>query len=510
MIKAEISGVTILRGYSMREKEMIINDCTLPNPAYESMKRFAGRKARYSKISKTLDYYRNEMGAMIVPRGYMPPVPVTIAADRRTTNTVTYPKLHIKLRGTQIEAVKAYLEKLENDVHQPHGIIVLPTGKGKSILGLYLARKTSQRALIVVHKDDLVTGWIKDAKLVFGLRQKQVGVIKAGQFNIGEQLTVATVQTLAKMDRVQMNFLRKQFGMIIVDEFHHSAAKIYEIVANFPAKYRLGLTATPSRNDGLTDALHLYFGKVAYEYKDVGGDEDIMPVTVKIRNVTIRPEIKTEEYWETDEETGEKVKKNKPIRIHDVRANTLYNQEYLYQLCTDIITEYENNKSCIVFTHERDHIDIIEQALIERGIPSNRVQQYVGGSSSKSAKDAALKRAETKKVLVTIATFHIATEGTNVKAWERGFLASSIANANDTIQAIGRIRRIKAGKKDAVVYDYRFPYTEKANKHGKVRDAVYLERNFNVLGEELKASKRRDKKKRKTGRGFAVFQSSRV
>ncbi|MMZ46491.1 Type III restriction enzyme, res subunit [compost metagenome] len=504
MIKAYLSGVTILKGYSHAEKDRIIKDTTLPNPAYESMKKFARGKMRYSKIPPNIEYFKDEWGSLIVPRGYVPPFPFQIEEDNTVSSPAQYPKLHIKLRNTQREAAEAWEKMLQS--HQPHGVIVLPTGKGKSILGLYLARRTGQKALIVVHKDDLVTGWTKDAKLVLGLRPKQVGIVKSGTFRIGEQITIATVQTLAKLDRAQLGLLRKEFGMIIVDEFHHSAAKIYETVSHFPAKYRLGLTATPVRGDGLTNALHLYFGKIAYEYVDLGGDEDIMPVTVKIENVMIDPKIPTTEIKrvrEVDEDTGKVIyverEVDKKIGIHDVRAYSLYDDTYLNQLCNCIIGEYEKGKSCIVFTHERDHIDVIHERLLQT-IPEDKVQQYVGGTTTKAAKDLAISRAESKEVLVTIATFHIATEGTNVKAWERAFLASSIANEKDTIQAIGRIRRTKPGKKDAIVYDFRFPLVPKADRHGKVRDKVYAEKMFTVIGKEER--KPRKSNRRKTGRGF--------
>jgi hypothetical protein len=71
--------------------------------------------------------------------------------------------------------------------------------------------------------------------------------------------------------------------MIIVDEFHHSAAKIYEIVNTFPAIYRIVLTATDMRNDGLEKVLNFYFGDECYRYLETENDEDIIaPKDVKI------------------------------------------------------------------------------------------------------------------------------------------------------------------------------------------------------------------------------------
>jgi superfamily II DNA or RNA helicase len=497
VIKVEISGVKILRKYTQAEKEQITEDLTLPNPQYESVTRFGGMRARFTKVPKFLEYYKDEYGALIVPRGYTPPFPCEVIEDTTFANDpVSYPKLHIQLRDTQKSAADAYIQALQSP--RTSGVIVLPTGKGKSVLGIYLARKLKQKALIVVHKDDLVTGWTKDAKVVLGLRPKQVGIIKAGDFRIGQQITITTIQTLSRLDRTQLAFIRSQFGMIIVD---HSASKIYELVTYFPARYRIGLSATPTRNDGLTKALHLYFGGVAYEYQDEGGDEDILPVTVKIRNCLIEPEIERETFIERkkNKKTGQvtQVEKQKPINIHQVREATCYDEVFMEMLCCDVYEEYRYGKSCIVFSHERDHLTVLYNRMVKKGFDPSKLQVYVGGEN----KAEAIKRAESKEVLVTLATFHIATEGTNVKAWERGFLASSVANANDTVQSIGRVRRRKAGKSDCVIYDYRFPRVPKAQDHGRIRDKVYIERNFTVDGKE-----ERKKNTRKTGRGFGMFR----
>ena len=66
-------------------------------------------------------------------------------------------------------------------------------------------------------------------------------------------------------------------------------------------------------------------------------------------------------------------------------------------------------------------------------------------------------------------------------------------------QAIGRCRRTKDGKEDCVIYDYRFPNVVIAKNHGKVRDKVYKENGFTVIGKEAT-------KRRKTGRGWGVFR----
>ena len=492
MIKVDISGMKILKGCSPDELAKIKEDLTYDNPQYASAKRHS--KFGTGQIPPYITYYTQGKGGLLVPRGYRIPFPHKIVSDTRFLNNVPYPKLHIKLRDTQEEAVKQFLHYVEKEKDE-RGVIILPTGKGKSILGLYLARKFQQKTLVIVQKDDLVDGWTQDAKVILGLKPKEVGLIKAKDYRIGKQITVTTIQTLAKLPPEKILELHKTFGMVIVDEFHHSVAKIYSLIEYFPARFKIGLTATAMRNDGLVKVLNLFFGEVAYEFQDTGDDEDILPVSVIIRTA---PTV-----FEPEREFKYNARKKRPepvaIPISTIRKATSFDDGFNRMLAMDIIEEYKQKKSCIVFTHEKEHCRIIKDTLVERGVPEDRIQLYYGDSTER--KNVMKQKAENKTVLITIATFSIATEGTNVKAWERGFLASTVANEKDTVQSIGRIRRTMKGKEDCIVYDYRFPRVIIAKNHGRVRDKVYKERGYKTIGKEVKARK-------PTGRGFGLTRDS--
>lgn len=491
MIKVNLSGVKLLEGYTPEQLALIKESLTYDNPDYESAKRHS--RFGTGNIPPFVQYYQEGKAGTIVPRGYIIPFPHKIVQDNRLINKpVKYPKLHIELRDTQKEAVENFLDFYKTSMDE-RGVIILPTGKGKSILGLYLARKFQQRVLVIVQKDDLVDGWTQDAKVIFGLKPKQVGLIKAKDYRIGKQITVTTIQTLSKLPADKIRELHKVFGMVIVDEFHHSVAKIYSMIEYFPARFKIGLTATAMRNDGLQDVLYLHFGQVAYEFQDTGDDEDILPVTVIIKNAPTVFEPEREYRYNSRKKRPEPI----PIPISTIRKATSFDEGFNTMLAKDVIGEYNQGKSCIVFTHEKEHCRIIEERLIERGVPAEHIQLYYGDSTTR--KDIMKKRAEQKEVLITIATYSIATEGTNVKAWERGFLASTVANEKDTVQAIGRCRRTMKGKDDCMIYDYRFPKVIVAKNHGKIRDKVYKERGYETIGKEIKKTK-------KTGRGWGAFR----
>jgi len=459
MPKVVLEGQKKVRGITSHQFERIVEDLTVKNPEYLSAMKHSNRPIYH--IPEFVEFFDVEEDYLVVPRGYPLPFEYNDTLDKRLINRrIQYPPLQIKLRDVQQEAVDAYSRSLT--ARDESGIIVLPTGTGKSITGLYIARQMQQRALIVVQKEDLIDGWMKDAKVVFGMKPWEVGIVRGQKFHLGRHVTITTIQTLSVLPEEKLEQMQKYFGMIIQDEMHRSVANSYQVLNSFPARFKIGLTATLMRNDGMEKVFEFMFGKVCFRYEDEGGDDNILPVSVRVKMAPTE--------WSPS---------RGKVLISDIRNAIKECTDFNRMLARDVAREANEGKSCIVFTHLKEHCEIIYENLLDVGIPRNRIQLYNG--DSKIPKDVMKKRAETKEVLVTIATYAIATEGTNVKAWERGFLASTIANEKDTIQAIGRCRRRTPGKMDCLIYDYQFPGIPSIYKHGVTRKKVYAKYKFTVL-----------------------------
>lgn len=359
-----------------------------------------------------------------------------------------------------------------------------------TVLGLYMAFKTHQKVLIIVQKDDLIDGWKKDIKFCLGIRPKKVGLIKAKSRRIGEQITLSTIQTLSRLSPEELTNLYSEFGMVIVDEFHHSASNIYEIVKYFQCKYLIGLTATDDRKDGLKQVLYWYFGKVAFRFKETEDDEDIMPYTVIIKESKVKydpPQLYYYHQRVIDEDEAQELReigkgrqiKRKPIDPTELKNLLVYDEEFNKMVAKDIFSEYKAKKSCIAFFHEKEHVRYMRELLIELGTNPEHIQLYDGDATEK---DYIMKeRAEKKEVLITLATFAKATEGTNVKAWERGFLVTSLNDEKNTIQAVGRLRRRKAGKKDVIIYTYDHPLARGLKSHIKTQLKAFKKTNAKIV-----------------------------
>ena len=157
----------------------------------------------------------------------------------------------IELRDYQAEAVKRWMTG-------KRGVIVLPTGAGKTYVALDVIRRLSVSTLIVVPTLALVDQW-KEKLILFG----EVGEFTGRRKEL-KPITVTTYDSAY----VNAEFLGDKFLLLVFDEVHHLPAEAYRQIAEMSiAPYRLGLTAVYEREDGLHALLPDLVGGVVYELK---------------------------------------------------------------------------------------------------------------------------------------------------------------------------------------------------------------------------------------------------
>lgn len=142
------------------------------------------------------------------------------------------------------------------------GVVVLPTGSGKSYLALMAIDAKRRDTLVVAPTLDLVRQWYDLLRHAFCA---DVGVLGGGEHRV-LPLTVCTYDSAY----LHMEHLGARFGLLVFDECHHLPGSTYSLAARLSlAPFRLGLTATPERADGREDALDELVGPVAYR-RDIG------------------------------------------------------------------------------------------------------------------------------------------------------------------------------------------------------------------------------------------------
>ena len=168
---------------------------------------------------------------------------------RRYTELTSGARAHREPRPYQTEALEAWRSQ------RGRGVVVLPTGSGKSHVALLAIDDKRRSTLVVAPTLDLVRQWYDLLITTFG---RPVGVVGGGEHDV-QPLTVTTYDSLY----LHAEHLGARFGLIVFDECHHLPGPAYSLAASaFLAPFRLGLTATPERNDGR--GLEVLIGPEAY------------------------------------------------------------------------------------------------------------------------------------------------------------------------------------------------------------------------------------------------------
>lgn len=129
------------------------------------------------------------------------------------------------------------------------GLVVLATGLGKTWLSAFDCNQTEyKRVLFVAHREEILSQAISTFRRIRPLAN--LGRYTGSEKTLDADVLFASIQTLGRQKHLS-RFRPDAFDYIIVDEFHHAAAKTYRnLINHFQPKFMLGLTATPERTDG--------------------------------------------------------------------------------------------------------------------------------------------------------------------------------------------------------------------------------------------------------------------
>lgn len=252
----------------------IVKANTFLNPKYQSNELHGHSNYQTPAIVRT--FKKHSERSISVPRGFLPEL-LTLCQelnldfsieDERVENPVSFPKLkNIVLRNYQ---EKAILESMQSD----QGVLISPTGSGKSVMGIELIRLRGQKSLILVHRKELAKQWQDKIEECMGI---ETGFIGDGEWSIGDQITIALVQTLASKEN-ETRTLSREFGLVLLDEVHYAPANtFFDVLGQLSAKYLYGLSATVERSDGLEKMIYRAIGPAiaSISKQEVEGSGDI-------------------------------------------------------------------------------------------------------------------------------------------------------------------------------------------------------------------------------------------
>src|SRR5262245_45236497 len=159
-------------------------------------------------------------------------------------------------------------EGLETWIRQgSRGVVVLPTGTGKTFLAILAISRTARPALVVTPTIDLLNPWYAELTMAFDV---PVGLLGGGYYDL-QPLTVTTYDSAF----IHLEKWGNRFGLLVFDECHHLPGPTFMQAARGSiAPFRLGLTATPERGDGQEFLFPELIGPIVYrrEIRELSGE----------------------------------------------------------------------------------------------------------------------------------------------------------------------------------------------------------------------------------------------
>jgi len=194
-----------------------------------------------------------------------------------------------ELREYQAAALGAWREAGDR------GVLELPTGSGKTVIGIAAMERLGTPTLVVVPTIDLLEQWQRELETEF---EVPIGRLGGGEQRV-EDVTVATYDSAY----LRADELGDRFGLVVFDEVHHLGGEGYRDVARLlAAPARLGLTATFERPDGAHEAIAELLGPLVYRIDaDELAGEHLAPYDIKRIEVELTPDER--EVYERHQET---------------------------------------------------------------------------------------------------------------------------------------------------------------------------------------------------------------
>jgi superfamily II DNA or RNA helicase len=342
--------------------------------------------------------------------------------------------------------------------HERCGVIILPTGAGKSLVAQMAIESAGRSTLIVVPTIDLMNQWYD---LLLSSFRAEIGLIGGGYYELG----AITITTYASAFRF-MERLGNQFGLIIFDECHHLPGSVYRYAAEMSiAPFRLGLTATPERTDGEERSLDRLVGPILYrrEAQEMAG-QYLADYRINRINVRLAPEERT--LYESERNIFRRFLNEKGIDLGDPlgwqtfikrsaqteegrRAMQAYRESKRVALGTssklrvlaELLARHKDERA-LIFTADNEMVYRISEKFL---IPSITHQT---GIKERREWLEAFNQGD----VLALATSKVLNEGVNIPEASVAIVLSGSGSTREHIQRLGRILRKQPGK-EAVLYE---------------------------------------------------------
>lgn len=433
-----------------------------------------GMKQRYAKAGDVFSVYQESPTRFYCPRmwgleQYGPPDSnILVEGDDARDD------LHFV--GKPYDYQEAIVDKFLDTGR--NGLICVPCGRGKTFMAISIAARIGKKFMVIVDKEFLLQQWsgelralmpgirigilqgdsaqitsdikvtkapglmeLKEMARSFGLkvggnkdelltRLKEAGHDVSAKTEIVEfDCCIAMIQTLVQRDFAETEF--RPFGFAIFDECHHlGAANFSRALLKIQPQSMLGLSATPTRDDGLTKVFEWFLGKPVYWEKTREADPDVV-----VRRIPF--DCEDEAYRNVPcDNRGEMILARLLTQVCECEPRAELIDRVLCELVKD------KRRRILVLSERKSHLE-----RIEKGLPKDVTYGYYIGGMKEEIREAGAQTAQ-----VLLGTYAMASEAMNIKTLNTMLMASPRKKIE---QSIGRIMRVRKDERDVqpLIYD---------------------------------------------------------
>jgi superfamily II DNA or RNA helicase len=337
----------------------------------------------------------------------------------------------LPLRPYQAQALDAITAAESRGVRRQ--LVVIPTGGGKTVVFAHLVSRRPGRALVLAHRDELISQAAGKLAQVGG--SLDIGIVKAQQDDGDARVVVASVQTLAqpsRLDRVG------RFSTVIVDEAHHAVADTYMAILEGLGCFggdgplTIGFTATAGRSDKV--GLGAAWQEITYQRGIVQMIAEGYLCDVKALQIG------------SDFDLG-----NVQVRAGDYTDSSLaaeLERSEALKAAAKAYRRYAPERRGVAFTPTIATAHALAEAIRGEGITA----EAVDGKMHVDDRRAVLRRLHCGETQV-VANAQVLVEGWDEPAVSCALMLRPTRSAPSFVQMAGRILRPFVGKDDALVLD---------------------------------------------------------
>lgn len=349
--------------------------------------------------------------------------------------------------------------KILDSLHTYNGAtLVADCGVGKTAMALYITSQMGCKVAIVCNRELLMEQWADSISKFLGTSVSIALLQGTADFDkpvskkylapsSAADILICSINTLAtgNVDRS----LLAPYGLVIVDEMHHlAAASLVHVIPQFQSRYTLGLTATPTRRDGLEYVLYWLMGPAACVYQRVPEITGVRG-SVEVRKVSFTQGLQKEIVY--------------------------YNGTLGFSaMITELSQDPERNallKNILFWCAENRNRTIVVSSLVEH---VKLLASYIPGSAIMAGKT--IQRDLAKSANMVFATYSLLEEGYDDPSLDTLVLCTPRSNIQQTI---GRIEREHPGKAVPLVIDIVDMFSLFPNMFWK-RQGFYKTRGFKI------------------------------